>query len=75
MKKINVTFSIPSETHEQLQSLIGKSHMSAFVAKLLDKALKEKMLKLKKAYEEAEEDPDRKKVIDDWAALEGEDWE
>jgi hypothetical protein len=75
MKKINVTFSIPVETHELLQSLVGRSKMSSFVASVINKALHEKMETLKKAYAEAEKDPDRQKVIEDWKSLEGEDWE
>lgn len=75
MKKINVTFSIPEETNELLHSLVGRKNLSKFVAITLRKALDEKMDMLKKAYAEAEKDPDRSKVINDWNALDIEDWE
>lgn len=74
MKKVNVTFSIPKETHERLQGLIGRRKMSSFVTMVLNKALEEKMQLLRVAYVQAEEDPDRKEVINDWKVLEGEDW-
>ena len=63
MKKINVTFSIPTETNELLHALIGKKKLSSFVASTLNKALEEKMEALKREYAEAEKDPDRKKLL------------
>ncbi len=75
MKKVNVTFSIPIETQQLLQSLIGRRKMSSFVAKALDKALLEKIEVLKKAYIEAEKDPSRKEIIKDWMHAEIEGWE
>jgi hypothetical protein len=30
---------------------------------------------LKMAYAQANDDPDRKEIIDDWGVLDGEDWE
>lgn len=44
------------------------------LAKVLNKAADEKMRLLRIVYAEAEEDPDRKEVISDWASLDGEDW-
>lgn len=75
MKKINVTFSIPEETNKLLHALVARKTISAFVASTLQKALEEKKQALKKAYAEAEKDPDRKKVLDDWKNLDTEDWE
>lgn len=72
MKKINVTFSIPEEINEKLHSLVTKKKLSAFVAETLDKALEEKMEALKRAYAEAEKDPERKKMIEDWKITEAE---
>lgn len=74
MKKINVTFSIPSETNDLLHSLVGKNK-SAFVTEALNKALEERMEALKKDYAEAEKDPDRKKTIEEWKSLDTEGWE
>lgn len=75
MKKVNVTFSIPEDTRELLYSLVGQRKMSSFVAQAINKALSEKMDILKRAYKEAEKDPDRLAVIEDWKALDTEDWE
>lgn len=75
MKKINVTFSIPEETHKMLHALIGQRKMSAFVAKILNQALVEEKQALKLAYIEAEKDKDRQEIIEDWQHLDAEDWE
>ncbi len=75
MKKINVTFSLPSETHKLLRSLVGQRKMSSFVSEAIKQALNEKKDHLKAAYIEAEKDPDRKKSIEEWDALESEGWE
>lgn len=75
MKKTNVTFSIPGEVQERLHALIGRRKMSAFVTKVLLKALEDKELSLKKAYMQAQEDPDRKATIQDWSVVDNEDWE
>lgn len=75
MKKINVTFSISTETNELLHKLVGRKKLSAFVSSVLHKALEEKANALKKAYAEAEKDQDRIKAINDWKPLDMEDWE
>jgi hypothetical protein len=75
MKKVNVTFSIPIETQQLLQSLVGRRKMSSFVAMALDKALIEKIEVLKNAYIEAEKDPSRKEIINDWSSIDFEGWE
>lgn len=69
MKKVNVTFSIPEDTHRMLQSFVGQRKMSSYVTKLINKALKEKEEELKKAYIMAQKDPDRIEVIKDWMQL------
>ncbi|MFA6066115.1 MAG: hypothetical protein WC707_02950 [Candidatus Babeliaceae bacterium] len=75
MKKVNVTFSIPVEVNELLHALVGRKQLSAFVSATLQKALEEKTHALKKAYAQAEKDPDRSKTIDDWQSLDIEGWE
>lgn len=75
MKKINVTFSLPPETHKLLRSLVGQRKMSSFVSKAIEDALKEKKEQLKAAYIEAEQDPERKKTLEEWSSLEVEGWE
>lgn len=74
LKKINVTLSLPVDTHQKLQSLIGRRKMSAFVAQVIDKELDRQVKELKQAYIEAEADAERQKVIRDWSALDGDDW-
>ena len=75
MKKVNVTFSIPAETHKLLRSLVGQRKMSSFVTKIIEDALKEKRESLKQAYREAEQDVDRKKATKEWDVLDLEGWE
>lgn len=75
MKKINVTFSIPEETHKALHMLIERRQMSIFVTKVINDALAHEKEALKLAYIEAMNDPDRKADISDWKSLEAEDWE
>jgi hypothetical protein len=75
MKKINVTFSIPDETHKMLHALVEHRKMSAFVTQAINSALSEEKEALKLAYIEADKDPDRKAVLDDWDQLETGDWE
>ncbi len=75
MKKINVTFSIPKETHELLHGLIGRRKMSSFVTEVLNQALEAKAQMLAKEYIDAESDPERIEVIETWKELDGEDWE
>lgn len=74
MKKINITISIPEEIYQLLYTLVERRKIGIFVASALEKALEDKMENLKKEYIEAENDPDRQETINDWKALEGEDW-
>lgn len=39
------------------------------------KILEEKMETLKREYEQAEKDPDRKKTIEEWKILDAEGWD
>jgi hypothetical protein len=75
MKSITVTFSIPESLNRALHSLVEKRGLSRFVAKAIEKALKLERDSLKAAYAAANNDPDRKKVIEDWNSLETEDWD
>ncbi len=75
MKKQNVTFSIPKETIDLLQRLIGRRKLSSFVTQAIHSALKEKEEALRNAYIQANKDPDRAEVIKDWSAIEGESWD
>lgn len=76
MKTVNVTFSIPENINVLLHSFVEKRGLSKFVTKAIEKALEEEKNNLKAAFKEAENDPDLKETIDDWAALDGgEDWD
>lgn len=75
MKTKNVTFSLPENIIDMLQSLIGKQKMSSFAASALEKALEEKRELLKKEYAEANNDPDSLKTIDEWRHTDTEGWE
>lgn len=74
MKTINVTFSIPENINILLHSFVEKRGLSKFVTRAIEKALEEERNNLKAAYREAENDSSLKETIDDWAALDGEDW-
>jgi len=75
MKKINVTFSIPEDTNKNLHLLIEQRKMSSFVTKVINEALAKEKDALRKAYIEAESDPDRMQILADWKDLDTEDWE
>jgi hypothetical protein len=75
MKKINVTFSLPPETHKGLQNLIGRKKMSAFVTNIINKALEEKKAELKHAYIEAAQDLNEKETFEEWSTTDSGDWE
>lgn len=74
-KRVHVTFSIPEDVNRLLHSVVEKRGLSNFATKALEKALEEEQQTLKKAYLAANNDPDRKKVIDDWAGLDSEGWD
>ena len=75
MKNVFVTFSISSETHRLLRSLVGQRKMSLFVAQAITQALQQRVECLKKDYMDANQDSVRKETIDDWRVIESEDWE
>ncbi len=75
IKTSNVTFSIPENVNMLLHSFVEKRGLSKFVTKAIEKALEEEKANLRAAYKEAENDPDLKETIDDWAALDGEEWD
>ena len=57
-----------------LHAFVEKRGFSKFVTSAIRRALGEKN-SLKAAYREAEEDQDAKETMDDWTALDGEDWD
>lgn len=75
MKTINVTFSIPEDINILLHKFVEKRGLSKFVAKAIETALEKEKITLKAAFKEAENDPDLKETMDDWATLDGEDWD
>lgn len=76
MKTVNVTFSIPERVNATLHSFVEKRGLSKFVTKAIETALEVEKNNLRMAFREAENDPDLKETMDDWAALDGgEDWD
>lgn len=75
MKRKNVTFSIKENINLMLHAYVEKRGLSRFVNDALEDALEKRKKDLKAAYLEAENDPDSKEIIDDWAALDGENWD
>ena len=74
MKKINITVSMPGEIHEKLQSYVGKKKISSFVSMAVKNELDKQINELKMAYKEADKDPDRKKLIEEWDKITLENW-
>jgi hypothetical protein len=74
-KKVNVTFSIPENINSLLHSLVEKRGMSQFVTKALERALEEERLSLKAAYAAANDDSDRRLVLQDWSAFDSDGWD
>lgn len=74
-RTVNVTFSIPENTNMLLHTFVEKRGLSKFVTKAIEKALHEEKNVLKDAFREAENDPDVKETVNDWAVLDGEDWD
>jgi hypothetical protein len=82
-KHQNITLSLPSDLKAKLHSKFPRRGMSSYVAKVLREALEKDSAKelkaLEAAYENAEKDHARKKVINEWEALDSlddvEDWE
>ncbi len=72
---INVTFSIPVSVNSLLHTFVEKRGLSKFVTQAIETALEKERNYLKTAFKEAENDPDVKETMADWAALDGEAWD
>ncbi len=57
-KKINQTFSIPSDVSQELHTYVKRCEMSQFVSSAIRKELEFKKEELKKAYLAANQDED-----------------
>ena len=72
-KHENITLSIPADLNALLHAKFPHRGMSNYVTKVVREALeKEKTSQLKAleaAYEDAEKDPARKKLIKEWSSL------
>jgi hypothetical protein len=75
MRTVNVTFSIPENTNMLLHTFVKKRGLSKFVTRAIENALETEKNALKNAFRAAENDPDLKEITNDWAALDGEDWD
>ena len=76
---INVTVSMPADLAQQLRTTAGAGNISRFVVDIIQKALEKQQEELAKAYAAAAQDPDRRKVIEEWSildveGLDNEDW-
>jgi hypothetical protein len=74
MQTIQVTFSLPASLNKRLHTSVKKRGLSTFVTKALEKALDEEHEALKACYAAANQDADRKEVVEDWASLDSEEW-
>lgn len=76
-KHENITLSIPADLNALLHAKFPHRGMSNFVAKVVKEALEKenatKIKALEASYEEAENDPSRKKLVKEWAALDAVD--
>ncbi len=66
MRTVNRTYSMPIDLDHDLRLLVGRRHISGFVAESVRKNLAKLSDKLAKEYTEASEDEDRKEVIKEW---------
>ena len=67
-KTVTVTFSLPAELNNALHAFVGGRGLSKFVAKAIEKSLREEKMSLRKEYAEASKDPD-------WKDLDTEGWD
>ena len=74
MQTIHVTFSLPVSLSRRLRASVKKRGLSEFVSKALEKALNEEQEGLKACYAAANNDADRKEVVEEWASLDSETW-
>jgi len=76
-KHVNITLSIPADLNALLHAKFPHRGISNYVANIVRVALDEEQQKerlaLEAAYEEAEKDPERKKLIQEWRAVDAED--
>lgn len=74
MKTVHITLTVPEDLKELLFTTIGKGSVSKFVSDTLRKALQKKKRDLATDYIAASQDQDNLQVMNDWAAIEGEDF-
>lgn len=76
-KHQNITLSFPSDLNALLHARVSRRGISQYVAKSVRESLeadeRNELLKLEAAYEEANKDPDRLAVIEDWKTLDNTD--
>lgn len=75
MKTKNISVSMPTDLLITLQGMVGKRELSKFITKAVKKAIEEEKTSLEAAYAAADNDPDTVDVVNDWKALDTEDWE
>jgi hypothetical protein len=70
-KKINQTFSIPSDVSRELHTYVKRREMSQFVSNAIRKELEFKKEELRKAYLAANEDAGQQEAAGEWEATLG----
>lgn len=70
-KRINQTFSLPSDVSKDLHTYVRRREMSQFVSDAIRKELEYKKEELKKEYLAANEDEGQKDAIADWGSTIG----
>ncbi len=70
-KKINQTFSIPSDVSQELHTYVKRREMSQFVSNAIRKELEFKKEELRKAYLAANKDEGQQEAMDEWESTIG----
>ncbi len=70
-KKINQTFSIPSDVSQELHTYVKRREMSQFVSNAIRKELEFKKEELRNAYLAASQDEGQQEAIDEWESTVG----
>jgi len=71
VKKINQTFSIPSDVSLELHTYVKRREMSQFVSNAIRKELEFKKEELRKAYLAANQDEGQQEAMDEWESTVG----
>jgi len=71
IKKINQTFSIPSDISQDLHTYVKRREMSQFVSAAIRKELEHRKEELRKAYFSSLKDEGQEEAMTDWESTTG----